>query len=132
MNLLNNLPEYTAEKIIEVCKKLWGTSHVPKEFKYCKDLKYFAVRLHFGHVGLTKSYLRIRYMRGQNLLEVMKHAKNMPRAKKHKNDVINEIKPISYKEYLIGKLEELQDPYLRLDSTKGTKFNIKQNLCWVK
>lgn len=132
MNLLMlNNEEVTATQVLDMCEKVWGERRVPPEYKYKPGFKYYAVQVQFGHLGHHKSYIRNRYMRDTNLLNAIKHAKRMPRAKKHRYDVVPKAREISYKEYLIGKLDELQDPYLRLDPKRGEKFDKNKPMCWV-
>lgn len=122
----------TPTQVLELCETIWGERRVPSEFKYNSNFKYYSVQVNFGHLSHNKSYLRNRYMRAKNILEVIQHAKRMPRAKKHRYDVVSQVREISYKEYLFGKLDELQDPYLRLDSSKGKKFDHNKHNCWAK
>lgn len=132
VNILDN-PKviFTPEQILNLCEKVWGERKVPSEFRYNPKYKYYSAQVNFGHLSHNKSYLRSRYMRATNILEVISHAKRMPRAKKHRYDVVSEVKEITYKEYLCGKLDELQDTYLRLDSSRGNKFDFEKNRCWV-
>lgn len=120
-----------AEMILELCEKVWGERKVPPEYRYNPKYRYYEVAVNFGHLRHNKSYLRNRYLRARDIMDAMYHAKRMPRAKKHRYDVVNNLREISYKEYLLGKLDELQDPYLRLDPKKGEKFDMNKNMCWV-
>lgn len=120
-----------SQKVLNLCKKIWGEARVPIEFRFNPNFKYYAVGVNFGHLSHNKSYLRTRYMRAKDIMDAMAHAKRMPRAKKHRSDVVSGIREITYKEYLLGKLDELQDNYLRLNPSKGKKFDFNLNLCWV-
>ncbi len=74
---------------------------------------FFKLILEGGHVGAGKSYDMVRYFRGTDIISVMDCAMKTPRAKKKEGGQgIKLIEPISEKEYVRGKTNEADDPYL--------------------
>jgi hypothetical protein len=74
---------------------------------------FFKLILEGGHVGAGKSYDMVRYFRGTDIISVMDSAMKTPRAKKKEGGQgIKLIEPISEKEYVRGKTNEADDPYL--------------------
>ena len=74
---------------------------------------FFKLILEGGHLGAGKSYDIVRYLKGRDILSVLRWAFHIPRAKKKESGKgIKLIKEISEKEYLLGKKKEKRDPYL--------------------
>lgn len=74
---------------------------------------FFKLILAGGHVGAGKSYDMVRYFKGKDIISVMDSALKAPRVKKkHGGQGIKLIQPISEEEYLLGKTNETDDPYL--------------------
>ena len=86
---------------------------------------FFKLILEGGHLGAGKSYDIVRYLKGRDIVSVLKWAFQIPRAKKKESGKgVKLIKEISEKEYLLGKKREKRDPYLyppnrRLDRDQG-------------
>jgi hypothetical protein len=73
--------------------------------------KYYLVIVKCGHLGFGRSVEITRYFKDYNVLNVYFSAKEMPRSKKHSTSVVR-VKEITYCEYLKGKEEEKENPYL--------------------
>lgn len=73
--------------------------------------RYFSIVVACGHVGHGNSIEVTRYFEAEDILSAMDSARFMPRSKK-KASCIKRISPITYDEYLAGKLEEAENPYL--------------------
>ncbi|SDC61092.1 hypothetical protein SAMN05421734_11325 [Pelagirhabdus alkalitolerans] len=80
--------------------------------------KYWKVILSYGHVGKRNEVSVSRYLATPNklkLLDVYDLASSMPGVKKSRGGIsaIRNLKQISYEDYLLGKEEENEDPYLK-------------------
>jgi hypothetical protein len=72
---------------------------------------YYKLILKGGHMGTGKYYEHTRYIGAKDTLDAWKIAMNLPRVKG--NHGIFEVRPITYNDYVSGKLRELEDPYLQ-------------------
>lgn len=75
------------------------------------EMRYFSVIVACGHVGNNNSIEVTRFFKAKDILNAMYSARFMPRSKK-KPSCIKRVSSITYDEYLAGKLEELNNPYL--------------------
>ncbi|MBI3399331.1 MAG: hypothetical protein HY026_08925 [Deltaproteobacteria bacterium] len=76
-------------------------------------MQYFEVILENGHMGAGNSYDAKRYFKGSDMLSVISKIRGLPRIKKrHTIEAVKAIKPITKKEYVQGKIKELQSPHL--------------------
>ena len=64
-----------------------------------------------GHMGTGKSYEMVRYLKVNDMAEVLTVARKMPRVKKSGAALVK-CERISKKQYIEGKREEKRDPYL--------------------
>lgn len=74
-------------------------------------MKYFELVVSCGHVGKGRSIEIRRFFEAENLLQAYDSAKFMPRSKK-KRDSVKYVKEISFNEYEIGKMTEMDNFYL--------------------
>lgn len=74
-------------------------------------MKYFELIVAHSHVGSGKSLEINRYFEAEDILTAYESAKNMPASKK-RHDSIKQVVEISYANYLLGKIREMQNPYL--------------------
>lgn len=76
-------------------------------------MQYFEVVLENGHMGAGNSYDAKRYFKGKDMLSVISKVRRLPRIKKrHTLEAVKSVRPISKREYIRGKLDELQKPHL--------------------
>lgn len=75
--------------------------------------RYFVATIKGGHVRRSHYIVFWHYMKASSYEEAKEICKNLPRAKKDHKGFIIQMKEITYEEYLKGKEEELNDPYLR-------------------
>ena len=75
---------------------------------------YFRVIVSCGHMGNKRDVEITRYFQADNALDAWESAMVMPRAKKQQRSrCVRKVEKISTLQYLKGKLEELQNPYLQ-------------------
>jgi hypothetical protein len=80
---------------------------------------FFKLILESGHMGAGKSYDMVRYLQGSDIFSVLFSASHLPRVKKKGNRKgIKLIQEISRREYLQGRMQEREDPYLNTHSKK--------------
>lgn len=76
-------------------------------------MQYFEVILENGHMGAGNSYAVKRYFKGSDMLSVISKIRGLPRIKKrHTLEAVKEIRPITKREYIKGKIKELKNPHL--------------------
>ena len=76
-------------------------------------MQYFEVILENGHIGAGSSYEAKRYIAGKDILSVISKVRSLPRIKKrHTIEAVKSIRPVTKKEYIRGKIKELQSPHL--------------------
>lgn len=75
--------------------------------------KYYFIVLQCGHVGHRNSLEVTRYFKDLDILDAYISAKEMPRSKK-KNSSVKVVKEISYEDYIVGKEQEKNNPYLNI------------------
>lgn len=76
-------------------------------------MEYFKVLVSCGHLGNTKEITIARYFTAKTIIEAFENGNRMPRAKrKHNHSAVLLVKPITRKEYKIGKNLEKYNQYL--------------------
>lgn len=74
---------------------------------------YYKVMMEAGHMGAGKSYDMTRYFEADSLGVIFSLLDHFPRLKsKGVSRAVKLIEPVAEEEYLEGKEDEQQDPYL--------------------
>ncbi|WP_425446052.1 hypothetical protein [Dethiothermospora halolimnae] len=76
-------------------------------------MEYFKVVISCGHLGNTKEVTVTRYFTARDIIDAFENGNRMPRAKrKHNHSAVLLVKPVTEKEYTVGKYIEKQNRYL--------------------
>lgn len=74
-------------------------------------MAYYHLILKGGHVGTGKDYEHNRFIEAKNTVDAWISAKYLPRVKGIHGIIL--VQPITYNDYISGKVRELEDPYLQ-------------------
>jgi hypothetical protein len=67
-------------------------------------------------MGTAKEITVLRFLTAENIVDAFESGNRMPRAKrKHNHTAVIMVKPISEKEYVLGKYEENKNDYLNVE-----------------
>ena len=76
-------------------------------------MEYYKILVSCGHLGNTKEITIARYFIATSIVEAFENGNRMPRAKrKHNHSAVLLVKPISKREYIMGKYSEKNNKYL--------------------
>jgi hypothetical protein len=77
-------------------------------------MAFYKVTMKGGHVGAGKSFDFVRFYEAQDMLSAFLNAMTLSRVKKDRNGTgIYSIENISTEDFLKGKRQERQNPYLQ-------------------
>jgi hypothetical protein len=77
-------------------------------------MAYYKVTMKGGHQGAGKSYDFVRYYEAEDMVSAYLNALSLARVKKNVAGTgVYAVEPVSGEEFLMGKIRERRDPYLR-------------------
>ncbi|NLD50348.1 MAG: hypothetical protein GX660_24680 [Clostridiaceae bacterium] len=81
---------------------------------------FFKVVVACGHLGCRREVEITRYFQADNAIDAWESAMIMPRSKKgQKSRCVRQVYEIDIYEFMLGKLEELKNPYLQIKKKKA-------------
>lgn len=76
---------------------------------------FYKVVVACGHLGHRREVEITRYFQATNAIEAWESAMSMPRSKKgQKSCCVRQVYEIEIHEFILGKIEELKNPYLQI------------------
>ena len=84
--------------------------------------KYYKIVAKCGHVG-RKNYIEVAFaVMAEDIHEATTIARYIPRVKHHRKDAISSAKEVTYEEYLLLRVENDSNPYLKCTSKQQQKL----------
>lgn len=78
-------------------------------------MEYYKVLVSCGHLGNSKEITVTRYFTAESIIDAFENGNRMPRAKrKHNHSAVLLVKPITRREYILGKDLEKYNKYLSI------------------
>jgi hypothetical protein len=85
-------------------------------------MNFYKVIAKCGHVGKTRYYKGVFYLKAENGKDAAAKARQLPRVKHNHKDAILAVQKVGYDEFITGKKEQSENPYFKCKNSTEQKL----------